>query len=293
MNRFVAFAGALFCAMVSVSSACIAATPADPIAFTLEESRRNPVELRARFRHDRESRRGDNNWSTNFRPEELAGLDVAAFRAPGSRPVRFALVREAGRLDCAGNGGGSQAIGRCGFTADPAFTQALQRRGIAVPTYDEAFGLMALNVRRELVEALAAARYPTPSVGDLMALAALGVDARYIADMARAGYRPNRVNTLVEFKALGITPEWIGSFARIGYANAPADDLVQLRALNVTPEFVTGFERLGYGRLPVKTLVKFKAVGVTPEFVRSAVGRGSALPPVGELVELRLFGRHR
>lgn len=291
MNRSFAFVAALFCAFLTVSSAC-AAAPADWVRFTLESRRGSGGEIHASFRNDIGSRE-KNNWSSGFRPSELIGLDVVSFRATGSRPVRFAIVREAGRLDCAGNGGGSRASGSCRFTADAGFTQALVSRSIRRPTREQAFGLMALNVRRELLDALAAARYPTPTIDDLMALTALGANGRYITDLSRAGYRPRTVHSLVEFKALGITPQWIGGMTRVGYGNVAPNDLVQMKALNVTPEYIAGFQHIGYRQLSPDTLVQLKALDITPEFVRSTVGSRATMPPVNELVEMKLFGRRR
>jgi hypothetical protein len=288
MNRFLAFLLAVMFATITVSSACVATVPADWIAFDLRPE--SGDRIHASFR-DEERDRDRSSWSTGFRPSELVGLDLAGFRGSGTRPLRFAVIREAGRLDCLGSGGGSHAYGNCRFTADPGFEQLLARRGIGTPTREQAFGLMAVNARREVIEALAAARYPTPSIDDLMGLSALGVDGNYIGALAQAGYRPERINTLIEFKALGVTPEWIGGFARIGYGAIPADELVQLRALGVSPDFVLGFDRLGYGRLPVSALVQLKALGITPEFAQS-VAPNSRLS-VDDLVQAKLFGRRR
>jgi hypothetical protein len=288
MNRVFAFIGALLLAFITVSSACTAA-PGDSIHFTLEPERGSDS-IHASFRNNGPHR--DNNWSTGFRPTELAGLDLAGFRGAGNRPLRFALIREAGRLDCSGQGGGSYAAGYCNFTADPAFAQYLQSRGVKRPNEEQAFGLMAVNVRRELIDALAAAHYPAASIDDLMALSALGVDGAYISQMAGAGYRPNTLDALIQFKALDITPEWIAGFVRIGYANVPADDLVQLKALDITPDYVAGFDRIGYRHLPVDQLVELKALDITPDFVQRVAAVDQGLPPVDKLVELKTFGRH-
>ena len=292
MNRFVTFLLALLVATAAVSSACVAA-PFDIIHFTLEPERGGGDKIHATFRdEERERRRHDSSWSTGFLPSELVGLDTAGFRASGSRPLRFAIVREAGRLDCSGSGGQSHAIGDSNFKADPNFTQLLASRGIGKPTREQAFGLMAVNARREVIDAVAAAHYPTPSIDDLMGLAALGVNGGYISELAQAGYRPNAIHTLIEFKALGISPEWIGGFARAGYGNMPADDLVQLKALDITPDFIAGFDQIGYRHLPVDTLVELKALGITPQFVRAKASTKRQLT-VDELVQLKLFGRLR
>ena len=289
MNRCLAMLFAILCASLSVASACTAAQ-SDWVEFSLRpESGGN--QIKARFSADEDRRHGDSSWSTNLAPLQLAGLDVSGFRASGTRPLRFSLTREAGRLDCSGQGGNSYASGNCSFTANPEFTQLLESRGIGRPTRKESFGLMAVNARREVIDAIAAARYPTPDIDDLMALAALGVNANYISELARLGYRPKSLNTLVEFKALNITPEYVGAFARAGYGNMDPDDLVQLKALNVTPEYVAAFERMGYRHLPVSTLVQLKALNISPEFVRSVENRPGEVPPVDELVERKVFGR--
>src|SRR5438270_3215589 len=242
MNRPLALvcASLLAAAALSVTAS---AQSADPIRFSLEPEHGDSSKIHGTFRHDGDERH--NNWSTGFLPSELAGLEVSSFRTSGTRPLHFSIIREPGRLDCSGNGGGSYAAGNCRFTDNPAFTQLLVSRGIGRPDREQAFGLMAVNARREVIDAVAAARYPTPSISDLMALAALGVDGGYINGLARAGYRPGAIHSLIEFKALGITPEWIGGFVRVGYANVPGDGLVQLRAVGVTPDYIAGFQRHG------------------------------------------------
>ena len=291
MNRPLAFIFALMCALVTVSSACTAQSP-DWVRFTLEPSYKDPARIKASFNDQRDDR-DHNNWSTGFMPSDLIGLDVSSFRDAGTRSLHFAIVREAGRLDCAGTGGNSLARGNCSFSPNAGFLQLLSSRGIARPSRDQTFALMAVNARRDTIDAVAAAHYPTPSVDNLIALAALGVDGRYVTEMSRAGYRPNSIQSLIEFKALGITPQWIAGFARVGYANGPGDGLVQMRALNITPEFIEGYRQIGYRDLPVDTLVQLKALNITPEFVRSVVRSGEPMPETSELVQLKLFGRKR
>jgi len=289
MNRAFALIGALLLATITVSSACMAAVD-DGLRFTLESERNGDGgKIHANFSEHRRGNDG-NDWSSGFTPSELIGLDISGFRSSGTRPLRFALIREAGRLDCAGNGGASYATGDCRFTADPAFTQLLVSRGIARPSPEQGLGLMALNVRRDLINAIGSARYPAPTINELMSLTAVGVDGRYISDLAHVGYRPRSIQSLVEFKALGVTPAWIGGFLRIGRSDFQQDGLVQLKAMDITPEYVAGFDRVGYRNLSVETLVQLKAMDITPEFVRSSVGRRSTMPPVQELVQLKLFG---
>ena len=167
MYRFLSLLLAILFATVTVSSACVASS-ANWIRFTLEPQR-GSGKINASFRDDR-SGWHHNDWSSEFVPSQLAGLDLAGVRAAGLRPLHFSIVREAGRLDCAGNGGGNHASGNCIFTSDLAFTQLLVGRGIGRPTREQAFGLMAINVRREVIDAVVQANYPTPTIDELMAI---------------------------------------------------------------------------------------------------------------------------
>jgi hypothetical protein len=283
MTRMLAFVAALLLTAITVSSACIANVSA-PLQFTIEPSR-DAGSLQLRFKRDRNGH-SENTWDSSFRATELAGLDVAALDGPGSRPIRFTLSRDAGRIDCVGNGGNAMARGTCAMVPNAEFNRFLADHGIGAPSEDETFGMIALNVRRELVDALARAHYPTPSVEKLIELTAVEATPVYIGGLSAQGYRPKTLDGLVQFAALKITPDYIGSFVRAGYSNLPADDLVELKALNITPEFIAGFERIGYGHLPVDTLVQLKAMDITPDYVR-AVAQGGALPSPDHLVQLK------
>ncbi|MGN6849060.1 MAG: hypothetical protein ACTHJK_06250 [Sphingomicrobium sp.] len=291
MNRFVALIAAVIFAALSVSSACLAQS-SDLISFRLQPERSNSGQIHATF-HDQSSERDHDNWSTAFMPSDLIGMEVSSFHASGTRPLRFAIIRDAGRVDCAGSGGNDFASGNCRFTADPGFTHLLISRGIGQPTREQALAMMAVNANRGLIDALVNAHYPTPTINNLVALSALHADGQYIADLARAGYRPGNLQKLIAFKALGITPEWIGGFVRIGYANVPSDGLVQMRALGITPDYIQGFDRIGYRNLPVDKLVELKALGITPEFVRATVVGQKELPPVSEIVDRKMFAKRR
>ena len=146
MNRCLALLLAVMFATLTVSSACVAA-PAEWIDFTLRPERGDGGKIHASFDAD-ERGRDRNSWSTGFRPSDLTGLDLAGFRGSGTRPLHFAVVREAGRLDCSGNGGGSRANGTCRNTADAGFAQMLPPHGNGRPNREQPFGQMALDARR-------------------------------------------------------------------------------------------------------------------------------------------------
>ena len=204
----------------------------------------------------------DSHWSAGFEPSELAGLDRSAVGSPGTRQVRFSVKRDAGRVDCSGQGGSGAASGTCSATADPAFLALLNRHGVEAPARDQVFALIALDVRRSLIEALAAAGYPAPSLDDLFGLTALEADAAYIRSLASAGYRPPTLSALTEFKALDIDAAYVRGMREAGYADLSPAELVQLKALDVTPEFA-----------------------------RSSVSSNGARPTADELITRKIFAR--
>ena len=289
MTRMFAFVAALLVSGVAVSSACTAGAAGAPgrVQFHLDATR-NGGDIQADFTGGGDHNK--NQWSSTFRPEQLAGLDLPRLRSSGDHAVQFAVIREAGRLDCAGTGGGSRASGSCGFTASQAFNDFLVSKGMRRPTDSEGLSMMALDVRRETVEALHAARYPVPSVDDLLALTALGVNSAYISGLANVGYRPKDLDALVQFKALDITPAFIQGYIRHGYANLEPDHLVQLKALDINADYIASFERVGYRNLSVDQLVQLKALGVTAEFARSAQQSSRERLSPERLVELRAVG---
>ena len=300
MNRYLVFVCAVLLSGLTISATGFAQT-GDWLRFTLEPSR-NAGSLHVSFRNKRDnfrgSRHGGSEWSTDFAANQLLGLDPAGFRSAGDRPLHFSIDREAGHLDCAGEGGGSRATGNCSFTADPTFLRTLAARGVGTPDQEQAFELMAVDAHAALLNALAQARYQTPTVEHFVELTAVGVTPAYIDALAAQGYRPTSLDDLVQFRALDITPEYISSFQHAGYGHLKADELVQLRALDITPDYIASFARAGYANLPVDQLVELKALDVTPAYVQSVISSGlAARPTVDQLVQFKTLdvepGRHR
>lgn len=286
MNRLFAFFAALTLTAITVSSSCLAGSP-DNIRFTLKPSNRG-ADLHLSLRSGDDDHRS--SMGSSFAASDLRGLDVDALGSAGNAPVRFALLREAGRMDCAGNSANTVANGTCSFTADPAFAQYLASRGIKRPTREQAYHLTMVSAGRALVEAIRVARYPMPDLHQLTALAAVKVTPAYINGLADRGYKPALLDDMVTFRALDITPAYIDAMARSGYRNLDAGAIVQFKALGITPEFIAGFERLGYRGLPADTLVQLKALKVTPDYVIDLRRAGISLPSADQLVKLGAVG---
>src|SRR3569623_67615 len=178
MNRPLAMLAALVVSALAVSSAI--ATPVTAMDFRMNADSNSRIQLRLYRADDRHN----GSMTSGFAPNELSGLDVAALRQPGNHPIRFALIREAGRVDCTGSGGNAVATGRCGFTPDAGFTAMLESRGIGRPNDEQSYEPAMVGATRDLVDVLAAHNYPRPDIEKLVELSAVGVDRRYDSDLA-------------------------------------------------------------------------------------------------------------
>lgn len=281
MNRPIALLMAMLLTCLGVASVGFAAEMGQ-LHFQLAKSGRDLVQLTL---SDGER----SSYSSSYRADDLQGLAPAAVFGATSGPVRFALVREPGRLDCAGTANAGAASGDCRFTPDQGFGDLLASRGIGRPNARQALGLAMVGASRALVESIAAARYPAPSIADLTGLAALGVDARYIGDLSAGGYRPDRISDLLAFKALGVTPAYVEELRRAGAGRLSADMIVQLKALDVSPAYIASLRRVGYGDLSPDEIVQLKAMGVTAGYIAGFRHQGTRLP-VSKIIEYKALG---
>jgi len=286
MFKLFALLAAVTLACIGVASTTMAAGVAG-LGFVLDAThRRSRVELTLRDRRQT----GRHTTSSTYQPAELVGLDQPNFHA-GAGPIGFALIREAGRIDCRGRVTRSnQANGECQFTPDVRFAALLASRGIARPTDTQALDLTLVGATSSLVNAVADAGYSAATIEDLTGLAALRVTPAYIGELAGSGYKPTHVGDLLAFKALDISPAYVKALGREGYGRIPASELIQLKALNVTPEFIRGFRDAGYPALSVATLIQATALDVTPEFVRSLRQPQASRLSADELIRLKVAG---
>src|ERR1044071_564202 len=89
-----------------------------------DERKRDGIHLSLERRTERGGR---NQMGQTFDFSELQGLTRE--RAPGTGPVRFALVREAGRVDLEGSFQDGRGSGTFTFTPNQSFVGAMKGRG--------------------------------------------------------------------------------------------------------------------------------------------------------------------
>lgn len=283
MSRPASLLAGLAASILTIASGVNAAVPTE-LEFRIEERPGN--EIRGDFRRVGP---GDSQWNSNFHPAEFAGLDRARLSAATETPIRFALVRDAGRLDCAGAGRSGTATGRCRYSPNQSFVTFLRSNGVGNVSDEQQFTMTAVGVRRDLVTTLRRAQYPAPAASQLITLTALGVDEDYIAALSASGNGPQKIDTLIQYRALGITPSYIGRLRGAGMRDLTPSMLIQFRALGIDAEYVSSVSRAGYPNLPASTLVEFRALGVTAEYLTALRRRGLA-PAPSKIVQMKALG---
>ena len=212
-------------------------------------------------------------WSNGRRLDELQGLTRAQLMGP-PQPVRFALVKEPGRLDCTGTAGGGRGTGLCSFTPNVGFATFLDARRIGTPDAHQAFSMTMAGVGRDLVDALDDSHFQRPTVDQLTSMGIHGVTPTYVRALAGLGYHLS-ADDLVSFRIHGVNTDEIRQFASIGPAlqHLSPSDLISLRIHGVEPQFVREMAAIGpeFRNVTGEDLVSMAIHGVRPELARAYV----------------------
>jgi hypothetical protein len=241
-----------------------------------------------------ETRWGANNrslWSSDTPITELRGLTSAQVIGP-RQPVRFAIVRDAGRLDCSGVAGNRTGVGECVLSPDAAFASYLQGRGIGRPDSQQTFSLVMSRVGRDLVESMQAIGYARPTIDQLVSMGVHGVSAQFVRGLAQSGYRLGSAQDLVNFKIHGVDIDYIRAMAAISpqLSRLPADKLVSMRIHGAKPEMVRAFVAMGKESPSADGIVAMAIHGVTAAYIGDLAALGYRDLSADELVSMRIHG---
>lgn len=271
-RRMVVIAGALAVLTPAMTYALTPASAQQPDAISWSIDRRDGAEVQLTI----DSRWGSNNrstWSNSRSLDELQGLGRGALDG-GNHPVRFALVKEAGRLDCAGTAANGRGSGACSFTPDEGFARFLEARAIGRPSAHQSYSLTMSGVGRDLVDALDKNGFARPTVDQLTAMGIHGATASYVRELGGLGYHLSAAD-LVAFKIHGVEPDYIRAMASIGAAlrQISPSDLVSLHIHGVRPDFVRDMAAIGpeFRNVTADNLVSMAIHGVRPDLARTFV----------------------
>src|SRR5215208_1838006 len=244
----------------------------------------------------RTERGGRSQMGQTFDFAELQG--ITREQAQGSGPVRFALVREAGRVDLEGSFQGGKGSGTFTFTPDRGFLGAMKSRGFDFENIsmrdnergepeDKLFAAAMLNVTTALADDLLSADFGKLDVDDLFKAAIFKVDSKFMREMKTSGFPGLRMEELVKARIFKIDADFVREAARLGFDKEPFESLVKMRIFKVTPEFIAEVRGEGLNDLAVEDLVKMRIFNIDADFIRRARAEGVSVE-VEALVQERI-----
>jgi hypothetical protein len=241
----------------------------------------------------RSDRGGRNQMGQTFDYSDLQGLTREQARAGG--PVKFSLVREAGRIDCEGNFQNGKGSGTFVFTGNQAFVSAMKSRGFdfdrnegerGSDPEERLFAATTLNVTTALADDLLSAGFPNLRVDDLFKAAIFKIDSNFMREMKASGFNLG-MEDLVKARIFKIDPAFVAKVHQMGFENEPFESLVKMQIFKVTPEFITDLHNEGLADLSVEEIVKLRIFKIDQDFIRQAKADGVPLQ-VERLVQRRI-----
>lgn len=245
----------------------------------------------------RTQRGGRNQMGQSYDFAELQGLSREQALSGG--PVRFSLVREAGRIDCEGTFQDGKGSGTFTFTSNPAFISAMKSRGFDFEAEskrrhddddsngeDRLFAATTLNVTTALADDLTGA-FGKLGIDDLFKAAIFKIDSQFAREMKASGFENLGMEELVKARIFKIDAAFVRHVSDMGFQKEPFESLVKMQIFKVTPEFIAEVRGEGLTNLQVEELVKLRIFKIDGQFIREAKADGVPLE-VERLVQRRI-----
>jgi hypothetical protein len=213
-------------------------------------------------------------------------------------PVKFSLVREAGRIDCEGSFQNGQGSGTFQFTANSNFVSAMKSRGFDFEktswsedgnreSEDRLFAATTLNVTTALADDLVSSGFGNLEVEDLFKAAIFKIDSTFMREMKASGFPNLTMEDLVKARIFKIDAAFVTKVTQMGFDKEPFETLVKMQIFKVTPEFFAEVRNEGLTNLNVEDLVKLKIFKIDAEYIRKARSEGVPMD-VEKLVQRKI-----
>jgi hypothetical protein len=242
----------------------------------------------------RTERGGHSQMGQTYEFTDLQGLNRDA--AINGGPVRFSLVREAGRIDLEGNFQNGKGSGTFNFTRNPNFIAAMKTRGFDFEERsnsrdrdgeDRLFAATTLNVTTALADDLNSLGFGKLDVNDLFKAAIFKIDSTFAREMKASGFENLGMEELVKARIFKIDPAFVRQVAQMGFEKEPFESLVKMQIFKVTPEFIAEVRNEGLTNLQVEDLVKLRIFKIDAQYIREAKADGTPLE-VERLVQRKI-----
>jgi len=237
-----------------------------------------------------------NQMGQSYEFSELQGLSREQAATGG--PVKFSLVREAGRIDLEGSFQEGKGSGTFQFTGNQSFVAAMKSRGFDFEKLsmsdrdpgdsdDKLFAATALNVTTALADDLVSSGFGQLDVDDLFKAAIFKIDSKFMREMKASGFPNLTMEDLVKARIFKIDAQLVTKVAQMGFDKEPFESLVKMQIFKVTPEFVTEVRNEGLTNLSVEDIVKLRIFKIDADYIRRAKADGVPLE-VERLVQRKI-----
>ena len=226
---------------------------------------------------------------------DLQGLSSEQVSSGG--PVKFSLVREAGRVDCEGSFQNGKGSGTFNFTGNQSFVLAMKSRGFDFEDdsnsdnrhdpEERLFAATTLNVTTALADDLASAGFGQLHVNDLFKAAIFKIDSKFMREMKATGFPNLKMEDLVKARIFKINADFVSQVTQMGFSKESFEGLIKMRIFKITPEFISEVRNEGLTDLSIEDLVKLRIFKIDGEFIRQAKADGVPLK-VERLVQRRI-----
>jgi beta-lactamase regulating signal transducer with metallopeptidase domain len=232
----------------------------------------------------------DSSSGFTIAADRLEGLSRAQRSGSEGGPVRFAIRRDAGTFTFEGLFRSGVGGGTFTFALNPAFPDALVKRGLARPTPADQLALARSDIGFAFLDELTTQGYPKPDLALLVRAGQHGAGLDYLRGMASSGYRVGSLESLINLRDHGITPDYIRALAAEGYKGLPVDGLLRARDHGISPDYVRQMRDYGYGSLTMEALINARNHGVSGDYVRQLGELGHRKLSLEDVIRFRDHG---
>ena len=246
----------------------------------------------------RTERGGRSQHGQTYEFTDFQGLSRETALSGG--PVKFSLVREAGRIDLEGSFQNGKGSGTFTFTGNPSFVSAMKSRGFDFEersgNRDDArerdgeerlFAATTLNVTTALADDLNQLGFGKLGVEDLFKAAIFKIDSTFAREMKASGFENLGMEELVKARIFKIDAAFVRQVSQMGFEKEPFESLVKMQIFKVTPEFIAEVRNEGLTNIPVEDLVKLRIFKIDGQYIREARADGVPLE-VERLVQRKI-----
>ncbi len=232
----------------------------------------------------RSERGGRNQMGQTYEFTDLQGLSRETAQNGG--PVKFSLVREAGRIDLEGSFQNGKGSGTFNFTGNPTFVAAMKSRGFDFENTsnsrhddddDRLFAATTLNVTTALADDLNSLGFGKLDVHDLFKAAIFKIDSTFAREMKASGFEDLGMEQLVKARIFKIDAAFVREVAQMGFEKEPFESLVKMQIFKVTPEFIAEVRNEGLTNLKVEDIVKLRIFKIDAQYIREAKADGTPM----------------